>query len=75
MSYKPKQRISEAMKQKIVMALDVMGWEQDGAGLRFIGHGKGEDSVREFKTWPEACDFANEEARKHLANRAKMEVP
>jgi len=43
---------------KIVIALDMAGWEQDGKGPRFVCPATGER--KKFKNWTEACDFALE---------------
>ena len=45
----------EETKQKLVMLMDMEGWEQDGEGLRFIKPSTPEE--REFKDWEELYKF------------------
>ncbi len=42
--------------EKIVIALDMAGWEQDGKGPAFVCPATGER--KKFKSWMEAYDFA-----------------
>ena len=46
------------MHQKLVMALDLAGWEQDGKRFRFIKVASGE--IKTFKNWTEVYNFCLE---------------
>jgi hypothetical protein len=48
-------KFSEDEKQKIVMCLDMAGWEQQGKGLNFYNPSL--DSAKNFSTWYEAYKF------------------
>ena len=48
-------KFSDSDKQKIVMALDMAGWEQQGDSLEF--YNPSEDKGKEFKSWLEAYKF------------------
>ena len=48
-------RFSEGEKQKIIMCLDMAGWEQQGSGLDFYNPELG--SSKKFSTWYEAYKF------------------
>ena len=49
---------SDAERQKMVCIMDLNGYEQDGAGLRFICFDSGE--VLEFQDWSQVFDFIRE---------------
>lgn len=50
-------KIDAITRERIVMVLDIFGWEQDGKGPTFINVAcDGERKV--FKNWQEAMDFA-----------------
>jgi len=57
-------------KQKIVVALDVLGYEQDGNTLTFV-HIGGNGERKTFRNWAAACDFAVDLAKKRLASSAE----
>ena len=45
----------EETKQKMVIAMDMKGWEQQGDSLEFYNPSK--DQGKEFKDWEEVYDF------------------
>lgn len=49
-------KFSEIEKQKIVMCLDMAGWEQQGDGLLFYNPSLGK--TKKFAMWMDAYDFA-----------------
>ena len=57
-------------KQKIIMALDVLGYEQEGNTLTFV-HVAGNGERKMFRNWDAACDFAVDLAKKRLASSAE----
>ena len=52
----------------IAIALDLLGWEQDGSGLTFINVG-GDGSRRTFRSWNDAAKFATRLTKKNLARK------
>lgn len=54
--------IDAITKQRIVMVLDIFGWEQDGNGLTFINVA-GDGTRKTFKNWNDALIFANSTAK------------
>jgi len=51
-------------KQKVIVAMDVMGWEQDGIGLDFIKVSTGEN--RHFSSFDSLSEFCIAECKKFL---------
>ena len=47
--------VSNVTKQKMIIALDLQGWEQDGKGLKFCKPSTGER--KQFKSWEEVYAF------------------
>lgn len=58
MKGKREMKIDAITKQRIVMVLDIFGWEQDGNGLTFINVA-GDGTRKTFKNWDDALIFAN----------------
>lgn len=50
-----KMKIDAITKQKIIIAMDIAGYEQDGRELEFVNLNNGKREI--FKTWNEVCDF------------------
>ena len=48
--------MSHEIIEKMVMLMDMNGYEQDGSGPNFIGVGKGKMN-KVFLTWGEVYDF------------------
>lgn len=49
-------KFNDVTKQKMIIAMDVKGYEQDGSGLKFINHNDG-GKVVTFKNYDELYDF------------------
>jgi hypothetical protein len=55
-------KIDAITRERIVMVLDIFGWEQDGKGPTFI-HVGGNGERKTFKNWQEAMDFSRSTAK------------
>ena len=65
MPYGKEETMLMSVIQKIVVCLDIMGWEQDGGGLTFVKPSTGDRKT--FSDWMEAYDFVvmeNKDKRK-----------
>lgn len=49
--------MEKALIERIVLFMDLNGWEQDGRGMAFVNVG-GDGSRREFSSWHEVLGFA-----------------
>jgi len=55
-------KIDAITRERIVMILDIFGWEQDGNSLTFINVA-GDGTRKTFKNWNDALIFANSTAK------------